>query len=61
MKSKDEINLVKSKDGTYVPEGTNCKEKQNNNNNAEEFIKGLDSGLDFISNVSKRIKRLKNL
>jgi hypothetical protein len=59
MKSKDEINLVKSKDGTYVPEGTNCKEKQNNN--AEEFIKGLDSGLDFISNVSKRIKRLKNL
>lgn len=70
--SKDKIiDLEVCSDGTYAqkksktskPSKTICTKikTKNNKNNTDEFLGGIDTGLDFIESVIPRVERFMKL
>jgi hypothetical protein len=66
MSKKDNIvDLVPSEDGTYTPKNSSkavSKEvskpkKKYDRRKADDFVSGLDAGLDFIEEIGLRVDR----
>jgi hypothetical protein len=73
MSKKDIVDLVPNEDGSYAPKTTASKavtkavkvdktvKKKYNREKADNFIGGLDAGLDFVEEIGLRVDRFLRL
>lgn len=62
--SNEIIDLEMDKDGSYAPKGKpkhKVEKKEEVKSDMDNFLHGIDMGLDFIDKVVPRIKRISKL
>jgi len=66
---KEDITLEKGEDGVYIPKKQSSPKKskvrepivRKRLDEADEFLSGLDAGLEFLEKLSSKIQRMNQL